>query len=197
MPDNRSHVRKQLETLHARLAPQVRGAVYRDVHYIARRLRPADELDLEGASPRDALLAGFSQSVRPLTVIDAGRPIAMFGVVPWGDESGVGSVWLLGTPQVERIKVPFLRQSHQWLEHISEGFAGLRNKVHQDNDLHVRWLRWLGFVFIRQHNQFLEFAKCVNPYRCRSSWPLLQRPSKAGTSCKRRKPTGSHGLGIN
>lgn len=86
----------------------------------------------------------------------------MFGVVPWDDGSGVGNVWLLGTPAIEDIKVPFLRQSRSWLDRISKGFTGLRNHVHENNVLHIRWLRWLEFTFIRRHNGFMEFAKCVN-----------------------------------
>ena len=161
MSNHRVDVREQLETLHEGMRPFVRPAVYRDAQSIARNLRDEDLLDLHGESPLIALTGGFELSKNPLTVVHRWKPIAMFGVVPWQDGSGVGNVWLLGTPDIENIKTPFLRQSRGWLDHISKGFTGLRNQVHENNVLHIRWLRWLEFSFIRRHNGFMEFAKCV------------------------------------
>ena len=162
MSTHRVHVREQLETVHEGVTPFVRTAVYRDALTIARRLRPEDLLDLHGEPPVTAMTGGFELSREPLTVVFRGRPVAMFGVVPWEDGSGVGNVWLLGTPAIEEIKTPFLRQSRDWLDHISRGFTGLRNQVHEGNVLHIKWLRWLEFTFIRRQHGFMEFAKCVN-----------------------------------
>ena len=125
---------------------KVRPALLSDAVYIADRMRSADvdELSLYDISPKDALVLGLNASLQPLSVICDGMPCAMFGVAPTATD-GIGSVWLLGTPDLFTIKVPFLRQSEMWLNHCSKPFSGVGNWVDSRNHLHIRWLRWLGF----------------------------------------------------
>ena len=53
----------------------------------------------------------------------------------------------------------FLRESRTWLERIGSQYELLTNVVHEDNHLHHKWLRFLGFTFIRREKPFIEFAR--------------------------------------
>ena len=126
----------------------VRPALLSDALAIAKNIRQADamELSLYDFAPIDALKLGFYQSLQPLTVLtSSGSPCAMFGVAltPRAD---IGSIWLLGTSELFKIRVPFLRQSAMWLEHISRPFSETGNWVDSRNKQHIRWLTWLGFT---------------------------------------------------
>jgi hypothetical protein len=96
------------------------------------------------------------------------RPVVMFGVVPLGD--GIGSIWLLGTDAItNEIPVAFLRWTKRLLPVLTEPFTLVCNAVDKRNVVHVKWLRWLGFTFIREVRlgpsdlPFYEFARltCV------------------------------------
>lgn len=73
------------------------------------------------------------------------RPIAMFGVGDVNILAGVGSPWMLGTPEIERHVMTFLRQCPYWVGQLLQGYTVLRNCVDDRNKLSIRWLKWLGF----------------------------------------------------
>jgi len=125
----------------------VRPSILSDCDYIAKNIREHDEreLGLWDISPKEALVTGYSMSVQPLTVIASSMPCAMFGVSP-GGHPGFGIVWLLGTPELFCTRVPFIRQSSLWLEHICAPFCDVGNWVDSRNSSHLRWLKWLGFA---------------------------------------------------
>lgn len=125
----------------------VRPSIETDARYIAERLRQADrdELDLWDVSPEEAMIAGYRNSLQPMTIISDAMPCAMFGVTEPIPGSGFGIVWLLGTDTLFSAKVPFLRQSSLWLHHCCRPFSAVGNWVDYRNTKHLRWLRWLGF----------------------------------------------------
>lgn len=124
-------------------------------------MRAADlvELKAHGVTAKQALELGLHLS-RPCYAIEyQGRCIAMFGVNPDPLDPTIGLVWLLGSDAIADIKGQFLRQSREWLGRISKPYELLTNVVHEDNHLHHRWLRFLGFAFIRREKPFIEFAR--------------------------------------
>lgn len=129
-----------------------------DVQAMAPRLRSEDLAEIVAASGQkavDALGAGFVASRPCMTVEYNGRPAAMFGVVPGEVEyPKLGNVWLLGTDDIHLFSRQFLRQSRAWLVEIAKGYDLIGNVVDERNDEHVRWLRWLGFRFIKRHATF-------------------------------------------
>ncbi len=141
--------------------PRVRLSVEADVHDLEGRLRHADLIELEAhdISASSALKVGLALSDPCYTIEHRGRCIAMFGTTPSFDEPHLGTVWLLGSDEISEITTPFLRQSHKWLDAIAKGYEALTNVVHEDNELHHRWLRFLGFKFIRRRSPWIEFAR--------------------------------------
>ena len=141
-------------------------AEYADIVKMYHRLRPEDEVELRAhGEPNNflALYKAIRRSQKSYTVWVGDMPAAIFGVGRAPQDASVGVVWLLGTPEIETIKIQFLRESRKWLEEMSQGYDLLTNVVHEDNELHIRWLKWLGMSFIRHQPPFVEFVKiCVS-----------------------------------
>lgn len=142
----------------------VKPASEDDIQEILRvGLRNADlaELTAIGTTPDQALWGSFYLSDRVWTILVDGNPCAVFGVAPKPDFPSCGIVWLLGTADITRIHRQFLRESTKWLETLGTGYVALTNRIHVDNHVHVRWLKWLGFSFFEREGNFRSFAKVV------------------------------------
>lgn len=146
----------------------VRKATREDVFSIAQRLRKEDLLEIQAsgsASPEEALLVGLESPDVCFVAVDSGDvPQIIFGSVPSHDPI-MGYVWMMGTDEIRENWVQVLRQTHYWLEKVSDGYQLLSNAVHSDNKLHIKWLRWAGFHMLRKlevnGHVFYEFAKLV------------------------------------
>lgn len=153
----------------------VRPATVEDAHFLATRLRPADIAELEaggGTTPLQALLQGVEWGTETLTgVTPEGTPFCMFGVGDTPDPL-VGSIWLLGTEVVRRFPLGFNRHVMRLLPRFHQRYPVLMNCVHEANAVHIEWLRFHGFSFLRRIHHpatgdpFLEFARlrqCASP----------------------------------
>ena len=135
----------------------VRDSFPTDPAALAPRLRKADLAELQAVAsvaPLDALVASLEASVRPLTVVLDDQPIAMFGAVPMEGEPATAAVWLLGTDDLLEIKWQFLRESKRWLKEIHGPYALLWNYVDARNEVHIKWLQWMGFSFLCREEKF-------------------------------------------
>lgn len=142
-----------------------------DISHIAEHMRPEDvkEVQALGHDPYSALRVGYKHSVICSTLVDPDAvPVAMLGVVPSIHSKHFGSIWLLGTPGIEKFGYRFLRYSKQVLDDYYDktGFEVFYNYTHEDNIVHHKWLKWLGFRFLRKVNLgssvFIEFVKLKN-----------------------------------
>jgi hypothetical protein len=144
----------------------LRRATVRDAVYLADNLRPADmeEISAHGLSPEYALLMGLRYG-RPAHVAEVGGvPALMCGVTPLPD--GAGAVWMMGTAEIERRRVSFLRAARGWVEAVSAAYPLLVNVADARNTVHLRWLRWTGFtlhedrpVTSQSGHQLIPFTK--------------------------------------
>ena len=143
-----------------------RKTIYKDIDYLAPRLRYEDKreiLDSTGLNPYQALTECFNCSDVSLTIVDTKNiPVGIFGV------SEDGAIWLLATPEIKRIRFSFLRESRKVVNLLNKKYTLLWNYVDCRNDLHLRWLKWCGFSFLRKvkygvnQKPFYEFIKlCV------------------------------------
>ncbi len=152
----------------------VRESVPQDCKIVAKDMRKEDVAEIKASSnwkPLEALTNGFVYSEPPLTVIRTKdeRPVAMWGVVPEFDvEVNKGRIWLLGTPGIKDVRVQFLRECNQWIREATKGYDIVYNTIDKRNTLHIRWLKWLKFSFVREipnhgHEQrpFLEFVRII------------------------------------
>jgi hypothetical protein len=116
-----------------------------DAQSLAPRLRKADLDEIAAASgepPEVALHRGIVASADAQTVVCAGLPIAVFGVVNLG--GGVGAPLLLGSDAILDNWFAFARRSREELARMRLGWAHLENYVDVRNTVHINWLSWLG-----------------------------------------------------
>lgn len=57
------------------------------------------------------------------------------------------TVWMLCTNAVEKKPIGFLRETRRLLKEVLKVVPYLENYVWLGNDLHVKWLTWLGAEF--------------------------------------------------
>lgn len=147
----------------------MRDPVWGDVVYLSQNLRERDveELESVGTTPLDALSFGFHHSKPCYTLLNAsGEVVGMMGVGQ-GALQGMGAIWMLGSTGIEKIPMTFLRNSKKLLDRMCEetDYIGFYNYVYSKNQLHIDWLKWLGFSFLRTvqlgpyNRDFIEFVK--------------------------------------
>lgn len=132
---------------------RIRLARAGDADGLAPRLRAADLQEIKanvGADPLVVLERGVAESDPCYALVDGGgRPLALFGAVPDPDCAEVGRVWLLGSDELARQRFFVLRNSREWIERLHQRYRVLWNFVDARNEVHIRWLKWCGFTFVR------------------------------------------------
>ena len=141
----------------------------RHISPIAKSIREADLLEILAAgsnSPYDSLWDGHRMSNPGYTFIVDNKPVCMFGVVPFEDNPRWGTIWMLGTDDItDKYSFQFLRWSKRFLPTLMEPYEMVCNIVDARNTVHIRWIKWMGFKFIRQvvfgpeNRLFWEFAE--------------------------------------
>jgi hypothetical protein len=135
----------------------VRPADLLDADALAPRLRSADRREIEaavGASPHAVLRHGVQASDPCHAVVADGAVLALFGVVPVPESPHAGTVWLLASTDFAGQASFIVRSSRAWIARLHEQYRVLANYVDARNEVHIRWLRWCGFVFVRRVERF-------------------------------------------
>ena len=147
---------------------RVRQSTQDDVEYLCDNLRPEDreEVLASHGSTREALQVGFDESEEcwTITVKDTGEIAGIYGLARYDDDMAVP--WLLTTPAIKKVWLPFLRGSRKWVEEANQKYPLLTNAVDADYTVAINWLRFVGFTFIKKHEKwgvgnkpFLEFVR--------------------------------------
>ena len=149
----------------------VRPSILTDVSVVAENMRKEDVDEVRaqtGACPKGGLLYAYFMSKPCLTVVSRhGHLMAMGGVVPEGEN--IGRIWLLGCQSMVDDSIHrrwFLRKSKEKLAEMQSLYPLLFNMVDARNEVHVKWIDWLGFTFIKKHlnwgpeqQMFYEFVR--------------------------------------
>lgn len=141
-----------------------------DAEYLAPKLRERDLQEIHavsGLEPLPALLLCVRVSEVLCTIVGSDeRPAGMFGVSPIDEIAG--AVWLLGTDELVKppLRRQFLSEGLRYLDKLHTYRELLCNVVDERNTVHVRWIKWMGFTFIKRHEAygfeqrpFLEFVR--------------------------------------
>lgn len=146
--------------------PFVREAKLTDIPYLANNIRECDRQEIWAMShktPEEAFLQGYNISDTPYVVEWRGKAIAMFGVT--GDKGALGVPWMLATDDIKSIRKDFLRGCKPYVEDMHKDYPMLTNFVWVENDVHILWLKWLGFEFTepkplgKNQELFIQFYK--------------------------------------
>ncbi len=125
-----------------------------DIKYLAPRLRQEDKQEIlagSGLTPYEALLIGFKNSVVVFTIFNPkNKPVGIFGINNY--EKDIGVIWLLATKDLAKIQIAFLKQCREVVKFLNTKYKILWNFVDCRNQLHIKWLKWCGFKFLRKTN---------------------------------------------
>lgn len=139
------------------MKPFVRKAYLEDVLELSQTLREADIKEILASTGEDsfsALLTSFMRSKKAYSVEYDGRCIAMFGVADSPLLPLCGVPWLLASEELVDNWRIFARESRKHVEDLQEDYAVLYNFVDARNDKAINWLKWCGFTFTRQHDEY-------------------------------------------
>jgi len=135
--------------------PYIQISTEEDALYLSKNLRQEDINECKAHSnlePKTALLNGVKYSHLPLTIFNKDKPVFISGVVP--QANNVGMIWLLSSPELEKMSITFLRNCKKVLECFHTTFPVVFNYVDARNTLHINWLKWMGFTFINVYEKF-------------------------------------------
>ncbi len=153
--------------------PYLKPATLAEAMALAQDLRPEDEAEIRamsGQKPAISLKHGLMFSDLPTSIMDEdGSILGMFGAVPAGKNPSIGVVWMLCSPKILKYRRRFAKESRQWIEAMHQRYELLWNVVDERNTVHIRWLEWCGFTFIRRYpllgvenRPFLEFVRVAS-----------------------------------
>lgn len=150
-----------------------RRTILPDIHQIAADMRPEDIAEAQaalGEAPHKALFRGYIVSTECYTVFheQSRKPLAMFAY-QITEPKVSATVWLLAANGLLDHRMEFARKSRAWVSYFQTKAPLLYNMVDQRNILHIRWLDWVGFKFVRVIPEwgkgrlpFVEFARTGN-----------------------------------
>lgn len=150
--------------------PIFRPATIEDAIALSQDLRIEDEAEvraLTGKASLDSLIQGVNLSDLPVAIVDdEGSILGLFGAVTVSNAPRIGVIWMLASPKILTYRRQFAKESRHWVEALQAQYDLLCNVVDERNTVHIRWLQWCGFTFIRRHPEygaskipFLEFVR--------------------------------------
>lgn len=134
-----------------------RPATVEDCYELAPKLREADAREVfasGGFTPLEALTQSFELSEETNAIIHDDEVIGLFGCGSC-EYTGGGVPWMLGSDKIVDIPTAVLRVSHRWIKEKQEEYPILYNYVAAENTVAVDWLRFLGFTFIREIEDYM------------------------------------------
>ena len=132
-----------------------RPARFEDCREIAPLMREQDVKEVmysHGFSPLKSLQESYRLSqVHNSIIHEDGSVVGMFGVA---DAGAFASPWLLGTDKIIDTRKEFIPQAIEWVNRMSDKYPLMFNFVHEDNTVSIRWLKSLGFEFIKLDKEY-------------------------------------------
>jgi hypothetical protein len=131
-----------------------RNAVFEDCAFLAERLRPEDSIEATAqcGSPLKALEHSFNSSEFKITLLINDKPVAMFGLAVPVILGNVANIWLLGTPELAKIKKTFMVMSRIVVKRYLKMYPVLWAQVDARYTKTHKWLKWLGAEKISTYN---------------------------------------------
>jgi hypothetical protein len=147
--------------------PYVRESSAFDCGKLAKVMREEDQQELWFASrstPLQSLFNGYKGN-RCWTGVNhtTEEVFMMFGVSRKDEFTGVP--WMLASDDLKNVRRTFIKECGSYLEQMFEGYDVLTNHVWSKNEVHIKWLKWLGFKFLQAEPMgidgelFYEFYK--------------------------------------
>lgn len=116
---------------------------------LATHMRVSDRAALKAAGYTDLeqiVRVSLTLSTRSSALINCGRVVAIFGLVPLPPHKGLGAPWMMGTDLVTRHRRALIRLAPALIAEMLQVCPSLINLVHADNEFSIRWLTKVGFT---------------------------------------------------
>ena len=133
----------------------LRKANLKELKHVAKNMREMDKLEAfyqSGQEPLQALQFTYICSKVNMAIADDNdQPIGLCGVV----EGGV--IWMVATDKLfenTKYKIQLIRKGRKWVESLLKKYKVLYNFVYAENDSAIKWLKSLGFTFIKYHEEY-------------------------------------------
>ena len=133
--------------------PYARLATREDAIELAKNLRKEDLGEIahgSGLPPETALRYALAISNIAYAVMKEDRVVALFGIAEdlhWDNQVGTGHPWMLASPELTSIRKSFLRECRGYVQGWLDHHKALEGFVWSKNEVHIQWLKWLGFQF--------------------------------------------------
>jgi hypothetical protein len=125
----------------------IRKATEADCHVLFPKLRKQDRVEIElssGDPTVGVMLRALEMSDEAWVAVgDSGEPFGIYGVTT---VDGMGSPWMVATPEVYQHTKALVKDGRKWVAEILPRYPMLFNFVHAENTRSIAWLRALGFT---------------------------------------------------
>lgn len=139
-----------------------------EVRDVSARCRKEDWLEcvtLRGSPPHQYLPDHYNPGTTYVIFNANGENVALAGCDDVGKMQGL--VWLIATPEIMNHQIEFLKYSKAWIDEVARPFRLIGNIVDARNEVHLKWLQWCGFTFLKDHDvrghRYIEFCKVIDP----------------------------------
>ena len=136
----------------------IRRAKVADAVSLAPRLRVADKNECKaflGLNPEEVLPQLVSQNNYVWAAVDqGGEVIGLFGIDPVKGSDHLGICWAVSSDALNSNRRALLKLAPKWIERLHKVRPLIGNHIDARNTVHIRWLKRLGFVFLRTHPEF-------------------------------------------
>jgi hypothetical protein len=130
-----------------------------DLIFIKDNLREIDIEEIRAMhgdiSVSEIVFNSYVVSRKCWTLLRNNKPVFVFGVADSIDNKKIGDVWLLGTDEMEKIKIKILKISKPYINEMLKGYSMIQNYVAIKNRISIKWLKWCGFFFEKGTKTFL------------------------------------------
>jgi hypothetical protein len=148
---------------------RIRHASAEDAYELAEGLRKADRLELEAHGWTypfsDALLSLLETSDKALSMVCRGDVIAIATTHSIACEPGVSWVSMMGSSEIARNPIGFIRACQSRMSYLEAGSARLVSLADSRNAVHLRFLKAFGFIDVGRADvggrPFVQFTKDV------------------------------------
>ena len=133
----------------------LRKSKLEDFKFVVENMREMDRLETyyqTDMTPEDALSVTFLGSQINMTIAsDDDEPIGLFGVFK------DGCIWCIATDELfdnKKYRIQLIRQGREWVDKLLESYKILYNYVYAENTSAIKWLKALGFTFVKLHESY-------------------------------------------
>ncbi len=133
----------------------LRKANLQDLDHVCKNMRKMDRLEAlyqTGQNAEDALRLSYLWADRTQTIAgDDDQPMGICGVI------NDGCIWMICTDELftnKKYKIQLIRKGREWVDGLLKSYKVLYNFVYAENDSAIKWLKSLGFTFIKYHEEY-------------------------------------------